>query len=187
MSENQAAPGAEVSPQKPPSEDKPDLFQVGYGKGADKGRKEILETAGFSSVDELKDFVTQQKKAQEESLAQQGKYKELLETRQSEYEKLSSEAAEWKSGYEQWNDYQKNRRESLLEKLPEDQREIYGSLPLNGLEKHIELMGEGKPYTPPARPGSASSMPYKNLIELSDAFVKGDISKKQYDEYKTKL
>jgi len=59
-----------------------------------------------------------------------------------EYEKIMADmttkldSAEKKS--KAWDDYQATRRESLLSKLPEDDRAIYGKLPLIELDLHVD-------------------------------------------------
>ena len=58
-----------------------------------------------------------------------------------EYEKIMAdmttklESAEKKS--KAWDDYQATRRESLLSKLPEEDRAVYDGLPLDKLEVHV--------------------------------------------------
>ena len=59
-----------------------------------------------------------------------------------EYEKIMSdmtaklESAEKKS--KAWDEYQETRRESLLARLPEEDRAIYGKLPLTELDLHVD-------------------------------------------------
>ena len=59
-----------------------------------------------------------------------------------EYEKIMADmttkldSAEKKS--KAWDDYQATRRESLLSKLPEDDRAVYDGLPLEKLEVHVD-------------------------------------------------
>jgi len=77
------------------------------------------------------------KKMKEESEAT--KLKQMEE--KGEYEKIMSDMTQKLEVAEQkataWDEYQVNRRDSLLSKLPEDDRAVYDGLSLENLEVHV--------------------------------------------------
>jgi len=85
------------------------------------------------------------KKIEEDSLAEQGKYKELWEQDKSD--------AEWARGYK------KDRKASLLESLPEDKREKFMNLDLVALEAVVEELSgaKGNKETMKAVPGQVTT------------------------------
>ncbi len=82
------------------------------------------------------DSINKQNKADSEAT----KLKQMEE--KGEYEKIMSDMNQKLEGLQKkaiaWDDYQVNRRDSLLSKLPEDDREIYNGLSLDKLEVHVD-------------------------------------------------
>lgn len=157
-SENAAAPN------QANNDSEKNQFDAGYGKGADKGRREILESLGFSSLDEAKTAVTAQKDAEIKALENQKKYEELYNQQKKEFSDFKKEADSWKQSADQWTDYKKTKRESLLEKIDKDDREIYNDLSLSALEKHVAKIEKSNNGST-SRPGQTrkTESPFKIL------------------------
>ena len=108
--------------------------------------KQPIESVPYARFKELidekntmkQDFESLQKKIKGENEARAIKEMEA----KGEYEKIMAdmssklETAETKS--KAWDKYQATRRESLLSKLPEEDRETYDGLPLDKLEVHVD-------------------------------------------------
>tara|TARA_R100000808_G_C2126013_1_gene136281 strand:- start:472 stop:1044 length:573 start_codon:yes stop_codon:yes gene_type:complete len=92
------------------------------------------------------------KTKQEEELAKQGEYKQLLDNTKKELEGFKTKA-------EQWDSYQTNRRTSLMEKLTDDSdKDIAEGLSLDKLEKYVDkVVVKNAPSTSQARAGSAKA------------------------------
>ena len=111
------------------SEEKQPVSNVPYARFS-----EIVDEKNTLKV-EL-DSIRKQSKEQ----AENRKLKDMEE--KGEYEKIMAEmtsklqTAETKA--KAFDDYQASRRESLLSKLPEEDRDVYDGLPLEKLEVHVE-------------------------------------------------
>jgi seryl-tRNA synthetase len=111
------------------SEEKQPVSQVPYARFS-----ELVDEKNTLKV-EL-DSIKKQNKEQ----AENRKLKDMEE--KGEYEKIMAEmtsklqTAETKA--KAFDDYQASRRESLLSKLPEEDRAVYDGLPLEKLEVHVE-------------------------------------------------
>ena len=87
------------------------------------------------------------------------KLKEKQESeRKAELEKVTAKA-------NAWNDYENTRRESLLSKLPENDREIYGSLSLEKLEQHIDRFSISKVDSTKSGVTKPSTKPFTDMDE----------------------
>jgi len=108
---------------------------------------------------EIEKLTARLKKIEEDSMVEQNKYKELWEQDKTD--------AEWARGYK------KNRKASLLEKIPEDKREKINKMNLNldALELFVEEMTDtnSPKETMKAVPGQVSTptmnKPYKDMTE----------------------
>ena len=108
---------------------------------------------------ELEKMKARNKKMEEDSMVEQNKFKELWEQDKTD--------AEWARGYK------KNRKASLLEKIPEDKREKINKMNLNldALELFVEELTEANSSkeTMKAVPGQVSTptmnKPYKDMTE----------------------
>jgi hypothetical protein len=85
------------------------------------------------SETKLNGLIDSQEVAKRSELEKQGEYKQLLTEAETKIESLSNKA-------KAWDEYQTNRREALLSKLPEEDRSIYEGLPLDKLEAHTEKL-----------------------------------------------
>ena len=79
---------------------------------------------------QLADFTDKQNSAREAKMKEDGQLKELLQEKNSVIEKQTSQL-------EEWTTYKQNKRDALLEQIPESDRIIYSDLPLSKLEAHI--------------------------------------------------
>ena len=106
---------------------------------------------------ELEKVIARNKKIEEDSMVEQNKFKELWEQ--------DKDDAEWARGY------RKDRKASLLEKLPEDKREKFQkmNLGLDALEAIIEEISVAPKETMKAVPGQVDTpvlnKPYKEMSE----------------------
>ena len=111
------------------NEEKQPIEQVPYARF-----KELIDEKNTMRSD----FESLQKKVKGENEARVIKEMEA----KGEYEKIMAdmttrlETSEKKS--KAWDKYQETRRESLLARLPEDDRAIYGKLPLAELDLHVD-------------------------------------------------
>ena len=84
-----------------------------------------------SKYDELQKQITDKEESRKiKQMEEKGEYDKIIADMSSKLE-----TSEKKS--KAWDDYQSNRRETLLAVLPEDERTIYGKLPLTELEFHV--------------------------------------------------
>ena len=87
----------------------------------------------------------------------EGRYKELLE-------KADSEINELKTYKEKFDQYENNRRESLLSNVPEDEREKLSSLDLDTLEYVVtKVQKTTEPANPSHIPGANRNLDKKQL------------------------
>lgn len=115
--------------------------------------KKSLETK-LSKMKKVEDTRRQEK------LKEDGEFKQLLEETELKLATSTQKAS-------QWDEYQAQKRESLLSELSEDDQIIYGELPLLKLEAHVDKIRS----TPTARvesgkPGVSKALPTK-LSEMS--------------------
>ena len=130
MSEQESqVPDVKTEPAEVASEPKQPIEQVPYARF-----KELIDEKNTMKSD----FESLQKKIKGENEARVIKEMEA----KGEYEKIMAdmssklETAETKS--KAWDEYQATRRESLLSKLPEEDRKIYEGMPLSNLESHVD-------------------------------------------------
>ena len=88
---------------------------------ADKRRASDLRVSEYESLAE---------KSRQSDLEKKGEYETLLAEERTRREKAETKADEWTK-------YETSKRLSLLEKLPEDQRETYSGLSLEALDAHV--------------------------------------------------
>ena len=118
-----------------------------------------------------------QKKAKEDQLAEDGKFKELNET-------LTKERDEFKTQADEWTAYQDDRRKALIEKIPEEDRDIYEGLALDKLEKVVNKF-ESKTNINVGTPGGVGK--YNTQVSVAEAFNRGEITIEQYKEESKKF
>ena len=121
-----------------------------------------------AQIDKMNQTTKQQ---QENKMVEDGKLKEALNIVQKERD-------EFKTQSEQWNTYQANKRESLMEKLTEDDdKSIADGLSLDKLEKYVsKVVNVSAPSTSSARAttGKAGDMGgYSSYAEWAQKDPKG--------------
>ena len=106
---------------------------------------------------ELEKIRARQAKLEEESLAEQNKFKEL-------WEKDKDDAA-WA------RDYKKTRHTSLLERIPEEKREKFNNLGIDQLEAVVEEFYKPESKEPMKKvPGQVDvKLPDKSYAEMTDS------------------
>ena len=110
------------------------------------------------------EFLTNQETSKVKSMKEQERYKELSETLQAKLDEISPFKDKWES-------YETSRRDSLLAKLPEDDRESLQAESLKTLEYITSKLEEKKAVNPQHTPGQARNV--KGLpddwTQMSDA------------------
>lgn len=103
-----------------------------------------------------------EKAALEAKMLEEGKTKELLAQREAEL-------AEAKKKAEEYDRYRTQKREALLAKLSDDDKEIAGELSLEKLEKFVEKQNPKQQQDQPKyKPGSSTQRPkFKNAEEFN--------------------
>ena len=102
-------------------------------------------------LDEVQNAKKLRKRAQdaEETVQKTTKAQETLKVKQmqekEQYKELYEQTAPFK---EKWETYEANRREALLSKLPEEDREIMSSKDIDTLEYIVSIKEQSKPVNP---------------------------------------
>ncbi|MFQ6610707.1 MAG: hypothetical protein ACE5D7_07905 [Fidelibacterota bacterium] len=94
-----------------------------------------------------------------------------IEDAKAEIANLATQRDELKAKAEEWENYQESRRQALMEKIPEDERELFdGFSDLAKLEKIVEKQFD-KPRVnvDTSSPGGKKDFDRKEFLKLSDA------------------
>ena len=113
------------------------------------------------------------------TLKEQEKYKEL-------YEETNGKLDHALKYQEKWETHESNRREALLSKLPEEDRETLGQKDLDTLEYIVKLKDEAKTVNPQHSPNQSRNI-NSNNINKDWTSLKGEEGKKNYEAYLTEL
>ena len=84
------------------------------------------------------------------------------------YEKVSSENEALDANAQKWNKYEENRRNTLLESAPEDERERLASLDLDTLEYVTDKISNEKPNMPEGVGRARNVQPQKPYAQMSE-------------------
>ena len=84
---------------------------------------------------QLADISDKQNSARESKMKEEGQLKELLQEKNSLLDKQTTQLEEWAT-------YKQNKRETLLDQIPESDRLIYSDLSLDKLEAHVNKTGK---------------------------------------------
>ena len=90
------------------------------------------------------------------------------------YEKVSSENEALDATAQKWNKYEENRRNSLLETAPEEERERLAGLDLDTLEYVTSKINNEKPNMPEVAGRARNNMPQKPYAQMTDAEKKAN-------------
>lgn len=123
-------------------------------------------------LDEVQNAKKLRKRAQDSELQNQ-EYKKAQETlkvkqmkEQNKYKELYEEVAPFK---EKWTNYEANRKDQLLSKLPEEDRESLSSKDLDTLEYIVNMKESSKPVNPQHQPNASRKVvtdkPYEQMNE----------------------
>ena len=140
-------------------------------------------------LDEVQNAKKLRKRAQDaETMNQENtKKQETLKIKQMQeqekYKELYESTAPFK---EKWESYESSRRESLLSKLPEEDRESLGQKDLDTLEYIVKLKDEAKPVNPQHSPNQSRNINVNN-INKDWTSLKGKEGKENYEAYLTEL
>ena len=102
----------------------------------------------------IQDFTKQQETQKVKQLKEQEKYQELSENLQKQLDDVSPYKEKWES-------HEANRRESLLSKLPEEDRESLQAESLKTLEYIVSKLEDSKPVNPQHAPGQSRNLNVK--------------------------
>ena len=84
------------------------------------------------------------------------------------YEKVSSENETLSATAQKWNKYEENRRNTLLESAPEDERERLASLDLDTLEYVTDKISNEKPNMPEVVGRARNVQPQKPYAQMTE-------------------
>ena len=99
----------------------------------------------------ISDFKKAKETDKVRQLKEQEKFKELSESLQSKLDEVSPFK-------EKWENYEANKRESLLSKLPKEDRESLAQESLKTLEYIVSLQSSTKPESPKHTPGASRTV-----------------------------
>ena len=122
------------------------------------------------------------KTKQEEELAKQGEYKQLLDNTKKELEGFKTKA-------DQWDSYQTNRRTSLMEKLTDDtSKSIAEGLSLDKLEMYVdnEVAKVNAPSTSTARAANGKTDDFGGYDTIEEFAMANPIEAEKYLQRTTK-
>ena len=140
-------------------------------------------------LDEVQNAKKLRKRAQdaEETVQKNTKTQETLKVKQMQeqekYKELYEQTAPFK---EKWESYESKRKETLLSKLPEEDRETMSSKDIDTLEYIVKLKDEAKPVNPAHNPNQSRNI-NSNNINKDWTSLKGEEGKKNYEAYLTEL
>ena len=140
-------------------------------------------------LDEVQNAKKLRKRAQdaEETVQKTTKTQETLKVKQmqekEQYKELYEQTAPFK---EKWETYESNRRETLLSKLPEEDREAMSSKDIDTLEYIVKLKDEAKPVNPQHSPNQSRNINANN-INKDWTSLEGEEGRKNYEAYLTEL
>lgn len=118
----------------------------------------------------LAEFESAEEKRRQSELEKKGEYETLVSDLRTKLEKAETKA-------NAFDEYQSARRDALLSKLDENDRDIYGGLSLDKLEAHVERISN-KPKIQSGKPGKPSG--FQTIRDAADALMKGSITEKEY-------
>ena len=117
--------------------------------------------------DRLAELEKKLARAEEAKLKEKEDFKALYEKVSSENESLSTTA-------QKWTKYEENRRNTLLESAPEEERERLAGLDLDTLEYVTSKINNEKPNMPEVAGRARNNMPQKPYAQMTDAEKKAN-------------
>ena len=157
MSEGQENKINETQQSQPSAQDDANVDYKSLYLEEVQNAKKLRKRAQDAEVS-IQDFTKQQETQKVKQLRKQEKFQELSENLQAQLDAVTPYKEKWES-------YEANRRESLLSKLPEEDREALSQKDLDTLEYIVNLKQESKPVNPTHTPGVARDV---QPVDVSD-------------------
>ena len=147
MSEGQENTTNEAQESKPLAQEGADVdYKALYLEEVQNAKK--LRKRAQESESKNEEFLNAQETQKVKSMKEQERYKELSETLQAKLDEVSPFKDKWEA-------HETSRRDSLLAKLPEDDRESLQGESLKTLEYIVSLKEESKPSNPAHTAGAS--------------------------------
>ena len=160
----------EAQSEQPQSQDESVDYKALYLDEVQNAKK--LRKRSQDAESKLSDITKKQETQKVKDMQEQERYKELYES-----------VAPFK---EKWETYESSRREALLSKLPEEDRESMSSKDIDTLEYIVKIKEEAKPVNPQHSPNQARSINMNN-INTDFTSLDGKEGRENYDKYLTEL
>ena len=157
MSEGQENPVNEAQESQTVAQDDANVDYKSLYLDEVQNAKKLRKRAQDAEVT-IQEYTKQQETQKVKQLKEQEKYQELSENLQKQLDDVSPYKEKWES-------HEANRRESLLSKLPEEDREALSQKDLDTLEYIVNLKQESKPVNPTHTPGVARDV---QPVDVSD-------------------
>ena len=145
MSEGQENTTNETQMSQPSAQDDANVDYKSLYLDEVQNAKKLRKRAQDAEVS-IQDFTKQQETQKVKQLRKQEKYQELSENLQKQLDSVTPYK-------ERWENHEATRREALLSKLPEEDREALSQKDLDTLEYIVNLKQESKPSNPTHTPG----------------------------------
>ena len=163
MSEGQENTTNETQMSQPSAQDDANVDYKSLYLDEVQNAKKLRKRAQDAEVT-IQDFTKQQETQKVKQLRKQEKYQELSENLQKQLDAVTPYK-------ERWETHEATRREALLSKLPEEDREALSQKDLDTLQYIVNLKQESKPSNPAHAPGMVrnakvdTSIPYSDMTE----------------------
>ena len=96
------------------------------------GQKNDWKDKALSYQQKVSEYEAKEKAKQEEALKEKGEFQTILDRKEAELKDSQSKVTEWEN-------YKTARRQTHLEQLPDEKKEIYKALPYEKAEKYFEM------------------------------------------------
>jgi hypothetical protein len=141
--------------------------------------KNKYKTENYSLKEQI---AKKEKDAEMKELENQGEYEKMISNITLDLENERKEKEEYKSKATAWDDYRANRKNDLLEKLPENERAIYDGLELDKLEAHVDKFNQKSNIPSVDTSESLTTGGYSSLTEASTDYKRGKLEKSAYEK-----
>ena len=145
MSEGQENTTNETQMSQPSAQDDANVDYKSLYLDEVQNAKKLRKRAQDAEVS-IQDFTKQRETQKVKQLRKQEKYQELSENLQKQLDSVTPYK-------ERWETHEATRRDALLSKLPEEDREALSQKDLDTLEYIVNLKQESKPSNPAHTPG----------------------------------
>jgi antirestriction protein len=133
MSEENKVNQVEDNNETNPSTDASKNNDIPYSRFQEvNSAKKELQSQVAKMQEQLNEIDASNKAKREERMKKNEEYTTLLAEKDAEIEKLSSTA-------NKWNDYETTRRDSLINRLPENKQKFVSSMSLSDLEEFVDI------------------------------------------------